>query len=191
MNATIKANDYKDAIIKYFENTLYFNVDLKSGDTEQENTFKYDVLTDAENAEVKAGEDAHEQWKAGNIRLYNNYIVVSIQEVKETNFLIEDLNFKKFTINQILDISQDIDTIRTYEENDAHEIKNFKNEPLTVSEHETGNISKGSENLYFEFKAYILDPKNKRESDEVNIHLYTKDDHDTLKAIIGHYTNQL
>ena len=63
------------------------------------------------------------------------------------------------------------------------EIKIIESEFLTIGDHSEIEVSKGSENLYFDFSCYIEDDEKKFYS-QIKISIFTKENHDFLKEVI-------
>jgi hypothetical protein len=80
LSTEIDAENYKQAIEKYFAETLYYELDFDAVDV-VENMLIYDVLVDAENSE--ASESQIENWKNDEITLYNNHINLYVYELNE------------------------------------------------------------------------------------------------------------
>jgi len=81
----IKADNVKNAIKKYFDEVLCYNLDfeLSQIDGENENILHYSVLVDSQNSEVKIGSIDYHKWKENKKTLYANYIEVYVYELKE------------------------------------------------------------------------------------------------------------
>lgn len=75
MTAFIKAPDAGNAIQQYIENCLYYKFNSNYLDTSSEDiSCYYDVLVDDESTE--ATEVDRELWKNGELKLYNNQIMI-------------------------------------------------------------------------------------------------------------------
>ena len=70
------------------------------------------------------------------------------------------------------------------------EIKIIESEFLTIGDHSEIEVSKGSENLYFDFSCYIEDDEKKFYS-QIKISIFTKENHDFLKEVIKLFINQI
>lgn len=88
-NTIIEAENAREAIQKYFENTLHFsfNFDFACIDNEEQinetkNTLNYSNLVDSENRE--ASEKEIELWKKNELRLYSCNTFLTINEIVET-----------------------------------------------------------------------------------------------------------
>ena len=79
----ITANNAKEAISKYFQNTLYlsFEFEYAQVDDEYKNVLHYSNLVDEENSEASKGEI--ELWKEGKYKLYSNNTTLEIYELTE------------------------------------------------------------------------------------------------------------
>lgn len=71
----------KAAIAKYCNNLLNLNIDFELAelDKEQPHRISYSALVDEDN--IPASKSLIEQWKAGEIKLFCNYIDISIYEL--------------------------------------------------------------------------------------------------------------
>ena len=75
MTAFIKAPDAGDAIQQYIENCLYYKFNSNYLDTSGDDISSYyDVLVNKDDAE--ATENERELWKNGELKLYNNQIMI-------------------------------------------------------------------------------------------------------------------
>ena len=84
ISETIKANDLKEAIQKYFDNVLCydFNFDNASIDEDQKCIF-YSVLVDNDNLEIKNNENKYKQWQKNKVVLYSNQISIYAEYLSE------------------------------------------------------------------------------------------------------------
>lgn len=80
LSSEIDAENYKQAIEKYFDKTLFYELNFDNVNI-IENVLKYNVLVDAENSE--ASESQIENWKNDEITLYNNHINLYVYELNE------------------------------------------------------------------------------------------------------------
>ncbi len=75
MTAFIKAPDAGNAIQQYIENCLYYKFNSNYLDTNGDDiSCYYDVLVDDES--IEATEADRELWKNGELKLYNNQIMI-------------------------------------------------------------------------------------------------------------------
>jgi hypothetical protein len=94
-------------------------------------------------------------------------------------FAANKINFKSFNLQGLQSINPDI--FFRFEHNGKE--KPTKADNLTISEHFLiSYLSKGSENLYFDFSVYLADEPNNET--EFLIKCHTKDQHEELKEII-------
>ena len=89
LSQTIKANDLKEAIQKYFDTVLCYDFDFKYAniDEDQKCVF-YSVLVDNDNLQIKSDEAIYKKWKQSKATLYANQITIyseSLNEVFLTN----------------------------------------------------------------------------------------------------------
>ena len=85
LSQKIEAENYKEAIKKYFSNHLYYEYEDKEENYDKEqNCIFYSVLVDIQNCEASKNEI--ESWKAGNLGLYSNNIFLKISEIIEVKF---------------------------------------------------------------------------------------------------------
>lgn len=84
---TVNAKDAKQAIQKYFENTLYYSFEFEYAqiDDDYKNILHYSNLVDTENSEASKGEI--ELWKEGKYKLYSNNTTLEICELTEIEIL--------------------------------------------------------------------------------------------------------
>lgn len=81
-DSIIEALNANEAIKEFFNNDLYFSVDLENLEFEEHYSyFVYGVLCDVDNNEVSENSTLFKEWKKGKINLYNNYIQLSIYEL--------------------------------------------------------------------------------------------------------------
>jgi hypothetical protein len=85
LKAIIKAQNVKEALIKYFDKKLYFSFDIKFIHDNDEGGFYYSNLVDEENSE--ATESEVNQWKEGKKTLYSNNTYLSIYELNKINVI--------------------------------------------------------------------------------------------------------
>ena len=78
LNDRIIASSPKEAIKKYFEGVLCFDYNEEFADFGEE-WVSYNVLVDADNME--ATEQQIEQWKKGEIELYNDFISIWVYKM--------------------------------------------------------------------------------------------------------------
>lgn len=79
----IDANNFIDAIKKYFKDFLCYDFDLKYCGKDNVDLF-YNVLVDSEN--IQATENEKILWKNGKMILYSNNITLQCFELKKINF---------------------------------------------------------------------------------------------------------
>lgn len=84
----ISASTINEAITEFFNNNLYFKVDLEYLDYDVENNcFYYSVLCDTDNNEVNEDDNIYKKWLDGKIDLYSNNISLYIYEVNPVKVL--------------------------------------------------------------------------------------------------------
>jgi len=87
LNAIIKAETPRKAIEKYFYNTLYLPFKFEDAYMDDENTkvLHYSNLVDEESQEP--AKHQIEEWKKGELTLYANNIVLTMQELTDINII--------------------------------------------------------------------------------------------------------
>lgn len=84
----ISATTLNEAIGEFFNNNLYFKVDLKNLDYDVDNNcFYYSVLCDNDNNEVDEDDIIYKKWLNDKINLYSNNISLYIFEVNPVRIL--------------------------------------------------------------------------------------------------------
>ena len=84
LSSEIEATNWRDAIKKYFNDYLYFDVDFDySYIDDDSNTFHYFNLVNDENME--ANEREIEQWKENKLTLYSNHTEITVNQLINTN----------------------------------------------------------------------------------------------------------
>lgn len=84
----LSASNINEAIKEFFNNNLYFKVDLKNLDYDADNNcFYYSVLCDADNNEVDEDDIIYKKWIDGKIDLYSNNISLYVFEVNPVRIL--------------------------------------------------------------------------------------------------------
>lgn len=95
LSSEVDAINWKDAIKKYFEDYLFYTIDLARGYIDNDNnTFHYSNLVNADN--IEADENELKQWRENKLTLYSNNTVVTVVQLINVNL--------KYTIKE-LDIS--------------------------------------------------------------------------------------
>jgi len=79
VDSTIEAENAKEAILKYFDNILFFDFDFKLAGVETTHIC-YDVLVNSDNEEIKQNDIDFTLWKEGKVTLYNNHVQVFVEE---------------------------------------------------------------------------------------------------------------
>jgi hypothetical protein len=100
-----------------------------------------------------------------------------------------EFDWKNFTLAQLEEKLKGTDV---YLDHDIHPVYNSfwkknLNTPLTISDYGAGEIYKGSENIYLDLSVFMLPDSN----EELKIKIYTKDDHETLKAIAKSFVEKM
>lgn len=84
----VSALTINEAITEFFNNNLYFKVDLKNLDYDVDNNcFYYSVLCDNDNDEVDKDDIIYKKWIDDKIDLYSNNISLYIYEVTPAKVL--------------------------------------------------------------------------------------------------------
>ena len=83
LKGIVIAENAKEAIKKYFEDTLYYNFSFENAmiDEEKTNILFYSNLVDEDNSE--ASEAEKEAWKQGNKKLYSDNSRIEINILSE------------------------------------------------------------------------------------------------------------
>lgn len=78
----LKALNINEAIKRFFNDKLCFDVDLDALEFDELNEcFVYSVLCDVDNYEVNEKDNEYKDWKKGKINLYTNNISLYIYEL--------------------------------------------------------------------------------------------------------------
>ena len=106
------------------------------------------------------------------------------------------IDFKKFKISDLRTLLNNGVHLHTINKDSGSfkkiELKKIEAEFLTISDYSESSISKGSENLYFNFTAYFLTfDKGHLSETPIEICLYSKDAHQELKKVIQEHLNQI
>lgn len=81
-DSILKASNTNEAIKEFFNNGLYFKVDLKNLDYDVDNNcFYYSVLCDNDNNEVNKDDNIYKKWLDDKLNLYSNNISLYIYEL--------------------------------------------------------------------------------------------------------------
>lgn len=95
LSSEVDAINWKDAIKKYFEDYLFYTIDLARGYIDDDNnTFHYSNLVNVDN--IEASESELKQWKENKLTLYSNNTTITVNQLINVNL--------KYTIKE-LDIS--------------------------------------------------------------------------------------
>lgn len=83
-NGFVSADSWKDAAIKYLNDNLYYDINIKDVEiSEDVNCLQTSVIVDEEN--VQASRHDIDQWKNGSKMLYCNRIDLFIEELAPVN----------------------------------------------------------------------------------------------------------
>ena len=89
-NSYLKALNINEAIKRFFNDKLCFNIDLDALEFDELNEcFYYSVLCNVDNYEVTKKDTEYKDWKKGKINLYINNINLYVYELN----LIKPLDF--------------------------------------------------------------------------------------------------
>lgn len=97
------------------------------------------------------------------------------------------INFKNFKIEELT--GEDVQLLKLTDEKennfDPVAKKVIESEFLTIGANIDIQIHQGSENLYFDFLAYLVDDNKPLSWKPIKIQLYTKDNHPKIKNMIN------
>ena len=80
LSSEIMAEDWREAIKKYFSDYLFFSISIECGYVDEEsNTFQYSNLVNEDNME--ANEDEIKRWKQNKLTLYSNNTVTTVEQI--------------------------------------------------------------------------------------------------------------
>jgi len=84
LSSEIDAANWQDAIKKYFNDYLFFKIDLAYGYIDDENnTFHYSNLVNVD--DIEASEDELKKWKENKLTLYSNNTVITVDQIIKIN----------------------------------------------------------------------------------------------------------
>lgn len=86
LDSEIGANSTKEAIKKYFNEFLYYSIDFKYIQIDN-NILNYSVLVDVDNNEVTNKDIIYKKWVEGKEKLYSNNITLFAYEIKECELI--------------------------------------------------------------------------------------------------------
>lgn len=89
----VKSENLKTAIENYFSNQLFYEFSWDRCYIEGDH-LEWDVLVDSENIEIKGTDKEFDQWKRGEITLYNNRIYLTAFELVEIDIESEIAKIK-------------------------------------------------------------------------------------------------
>lgn len=101
-----------------------------------------------------------------------------------------EFDWKNFTLAQLEEKLKGTDVRLDHDTHPAYSSfwKKNLNTPLTISDYGSGEIYKGSENIYLDISVFMQDENI---NDELKLKIYTKDDHETLKAIAKSFVEKM
>lgn len=83
LESTVEAVDYKEAVNKYLQENIGFNLDFNNCEVEND-TIYTSCLVDSENMQPTQTE--LKEWESGNLRLYSNNITLLVSELVSVKF---------------------------------------------------------------------------------------------------------